>query len=59
MKNPFCRLIHRHVWRPLRTEYRYRSNYKARGQMITVKKCQCRSCGKIDYFHFIGKELIY
>ena len=55
----FRKIIHRHVWRPLRTEYRYRDHYRGPGEMITVKKCQCRGCGRIDYFHFAGKEIIY
>ena len=56
--NLFRKIIHRHVWRPLRTEYRYRDHYRRPGEMITVKKCQCRGCGRIDYFHFVGKEII-
>ena len=51
----FKRLFHRHTWRKLRTEYRYRDCY----QIITVKKCQCRECGKIEYIHFNGKDIIY
>lgn len=52
--NLFRKIIHRHVWRPLRTEYQYRRP----GEMITVKECQCRGCGKIDFFHFVEKESI-
>lgn len=51
----FKRLFHRHTWRKLRTEYRYMDHY----QQIAVKRCQCRVCGKIEYFHFNGKDIIY
>jgi hypothetical protein len=53
----FKRLFHRHTWRPLRTEYRYTIHNT--GQRITVKRCQCRDCGKIGYIHFAGKEIVY
>lgn len=56
MKNWFRKLIHRHTWRVLRTEYRY-GDYKT-GRRVTVKRCQCRVCGKIDYIHFEGKNII-
>lgn len=56
MMNLFRKIIHRHVWRPLKTEYRYRSYETDR--MITVKRCQCRGCGRIDWFRFDGKEII-
>ncbi len=48
--------FHRHTWRPLRTEYRY--NIHDTGQRITVKRCQCRDCGKIAYIHFEGKTAL-
>lgn len=51
----FNRLFHRCTWKPIRTEYRYND----RGQKIVVKRCQCRGCGKIEYFHFNGREIIY
>jgi len=57
MKKWFHKIMHRHVWRPLKTEYRYTS-YKT-GRRITVKRCQCRGCGRIDWFHFDGKEILY
>lgn len=28
-------------------------------QQIVVKRCQCRECGEIRYFHFNGKDIIY
>ena len=52
----FKRLFHRHTWRLLRTEYRYR-DYQT-GNKMTVKRCQCRVCGKISYLHFNGKDII-
>ena len=52
----FKRLFHRHTWRPLKTQYRYKEY--GRGK-IAVKKCQCRDCGKIEYIHFNGKDIIY
>ena len=51
----FKRLIHRHTWRPLKTEYRYRNRYKT----VAVKRCQCRECGKIQHIHFEGKDIVY
>ena len=48
--------FHRHTWRPLRTEYRY-TDYNT-GNLITVKRCQCRDCGKIAYIHFEGKTAL-
>ena len=51
------RIFHRHTWRQLRTEYRY-PDYKT-GKKVTVKRCQCRVCGKLQYFHFYGKDIIY
>lgn len=50
------RLRHRHTWRALRTQYRY-FDYRT-GQKIEVKRCQCRECGKIDYIHFSGKNIV-
>lgn len=52
----FKKLYHRHTWRPLRTQYRY-CDYRT-GQKIEVKRCQCRECGRIEYHHFSGKNLI-
>lgn len=52
----FKKLLHRHTWRPLRTEYRY-MDYNT-GNLITVKRCQCRDCGKIVYIHFNGKNIM-
>lgn len=49
------RLIHRHTWRPLKTEYRYHSGCKS----VSVKRCQCRECGKIEHIHFNGKDIVY
>lgn len=57
MKKFFRRLFHRHTWRVLRTEYRY-TEYRS-GRKITVKRCQCRECGKITYIHFAGKDIMY
>ena len=51
----FKRLIHRHTWKPLKTEYRYRSGC----QSVAVKRCQCRECGKIMHIHFNGKDIVY
>lgn len=53
----FKSLFHRHTWKPLKVMYRYRE-YR-NGRQIAVKRCQCVGCGKIDYFHFDGKKLIY
>ena len=49
------RLIHRHTWKPLKTEYRYRDGCKS----VVVKRCQCRECGKIRHIHFSGKDILY
>lgn len=51
------RLFHRHTWRPLKVEYRYR-DYQT-GRKVTAKRCQCRDCGKIAYIHFDEKNIIY
>ena len=51
------KLFHRHTWRKLRTEYRYR-DYNT-GKKVTVKRCQCRECGKIAYIHFYEKTILY
>lgn len=53
----FKRLLHRHTWRKLKTEYRYR-DYST-GRKVTVKRCQCRECGKIAYIHFDEKDILY
>lgn len=50
IKEFFCR----HAWKPLRTEYKYSIRYET----VTVKRCQCRKCGKIDYIHFNGKKIV-
>lgn len=55
--NLFRRLRHRHIWHPLKTEYRFK-DFK-NGKKITVKRCQCRGCGRIEYFHFDGKDILY
>ena len=52
----FKRLFHRHTWRPLKTEYRYKVDGRLK---IRVKKCQCRDCGQIAYIHFNGKDIFY
>lgn len=52
----FKKLLHRHIWRRLRKEYNY-WDY-SRGQYVTVYRCQCRICNKIDYLSFKGKELL-
>lgn len=51
------KLLRRHTWRKLRTEYRYRDIQT--GRMVAVKRCQCRDCGKIDYIHFDGKDIVH
>ena len=51
----FKKMFHRHTWRKLKTEYRYREY--SNGQKISVVRCQCRDCGKISYIHFKGKEI--
>ena len=53
----FRKLFHRHTWQPMKTVYRYRE-YRY-GKQITVKRCQCRECGKIVYLHFDGKNIHY
>lgn len=53
----FRRLFHRHTWRTLRVEYRYK-DWKT-GHRIAVKRCQCRECGVIRYLHFDQKEIFY
>lgn len=45
----FAKLFHRHTWQPLKVIYRYRE-YSS-GRQISVKRCQCQSCGKIEYRH--------
>ena len=54
--NLFKNLFHRHTWKPLKVMYRYRE-YSS-GRQISVKRCQCRGCGKIEYRHFCGKEML-
>ena len=53
----FKRLFHRHTWKPLKVEYRY-WDYRT-GRKVTVKRCQCRECGKIEHIHFDGKNIFY
>ena len=53
----FQKLFHRHTWKPLKTMYRYRDG--GYGDLVCVKKCQCRGCGRFAYIHFIGKEIYY
>lgn len=50
------RLFHRHSWRPLKVMYRYRDLGTHR--QITVKRCQCQVCGKMEYIHFAGKNIV-
>ena len=50
------RLFHRHTWRRLRKQYSYREYFN--GRKVTVYRCQCRNCGKIDYIHFDEKYMI-
>ena len=52
----FKKLLHRHIWRRLRKEYTC-WDY-SRGQYVTVYRCQCRGCNKIEYLPFNGKELL-
>lgn len=52
----FRKLFHRHTWRALRTEYRYWDNQNS--IRVTVKRCQCRDCGRIAYIHFYGKNIV-
>ena len=52
----FCRLFHRHTWKPLKTVYRYMDYHS--GNLITVKRCQCQGCGRIEFKHFNGKDLL-
>ena len=49
-------LRHRHTWKPLKTVYRYKDYYT--GDQITVKRCQCQGCGRIEFKHFNGKDLL-
>lgn len=51
----FKKLLHRHTWRKLRTEYRYFDYHT--GKLITVKRCQCQKCGRIEYIHFDGNDI--
>lgn len=52
----FKRLLHRHTWRRVRKEYSC-WDYSI-GRYVTVYRCQCRICNKIDYLPFNGKELL-
>ena len=49
------KLRHRHTWKPLKTVYRYMDYHS--GNLITVKRCQCQGCGRIEFKHFNGKDL--
>ena len=51
----FKKLLHRHTWKPLKTVYRYMDYHS--GNLITVKRCQCQGCGRIEFKHFNGKDL--
>ena len=53
----FKKLFHRHTWKPVKTVYRYKDYHT--GKLITVKRCQCRECGRIQYLHFHEKTIIY
>ena len=53
----FKRLFHKHTWKPLKVVYRY-TEYGGWGRKITVKRCQCVECGRIEYIHFDGKNMI-
>ena len=50
------RLRHRHTWKPLKVVYRY-MDYNT-GMQISVRRCQCQGCGRIEYLHFHGKDII-
>ena len=52
----FKRLFHRHTWRPMKVMYRYRDIGSRR--QIAVKRCQCTVCGRIEYRHFDGKNML-
>ena len=52
----FKRLFHKHTWRPMKLVYRYREG--GCGRQIAVKRCQCTVCGRIEYVHFDGKNMI-
>lgn len=52
----FKKLLHRHTWRKLKKQYSYREY--SNGHKVTVYRCQCRICNKIDYLSFKGKELL-
>lgn len=51
------KLFHRHTWRKLKVEYRYR-DYTT-GRKVAVYRCQCRDCNKISRLRFFEKEIIY
>ena len=53
----FKKLFHRHTWRKMKTEYRYWDH--SNGRKVTVRRCQCRECGKIAYIHFDEKNIVY
>lgn len=53
----FKKLWHRHTWNTLKTVYRYK-DYRT-GMLISVKRCQCQECGRIEFKHFNGKYIIY
>lgn len=54
----FKNLFHRHTWQPLKVVYRYQDTMTPARRIITVKRCQCRICGKIRYIHFDGKNIL-
>ena len=53
----FKRLFHKHTWKPLKVIYRYKEG--GWGRQITVKRCQCTVCGRIEYIHFDGKNIVF
>ena len=54
--NLIRRLLHRHTWRKLKVIYRYR-DYQT-GRKVTVYRCQCDICDKIQTIHFDGKTVV-
>lgn len=52
----FKKLFHKHTWKPLKVIYRYQ-DWRCNRQ-IAVKRCQCVVCGRIEYIHFDGKNMI-
>lgn len=48
MRNLIKRLFCRHRWKVLR--WRYFHGYSGNEPTLIETECQCRKCGKIDYF---------